>query len=97
MRLGRAWRAALVLVAVSLALTLHLVGAGPTSGVNELANTAVMDPAEGAREWSAFVALVFLAVGNLVALGRRQPNLRVETPKAATPWQRLVTARYSTD
>ena len=97
MRLGRAWRAALVLVAVSLAVTLQLAGAGATSGVSELANTAVMDPGGGAREWSAFVALVFLGLGNLVALGRRQPRPRVETPKAATPWQRLVTARYSTD
>jgi len=100
MRLRRSWNVAVVLVAIALVVTLQFAGAAQTSAaVNDLAagpvpNTAALDSVGGGGEWSAFVALVFLAVANLVALGRRQPRPRPDVPPEATPWQRLVAARY---
>ncbi len=99
MRLRRSWNVAVVLVAVSLVVTLQLVGATQTSAaVSEIAgaavpNTAALDPA-GDGNWSAFVALVFLAVANLVALARRPAMRRAEEPPPQTPWERLIAARY---
>ncbi len=100
MRLRRSWNVAVVLVAVSLVVTLQLVDATQTSAtVSEIAgaavpNTAALDPDGSAGGWSAFVALLFLAVANLVALGRRHPKPRLQVPESSTPWQRLVAARY---
>jgi hypothetical protein len=100
MRLRRSWNVAVVLVAISLVVTLQLAGAAETSAaVNELAtgpmpNTAALDPGGGGGEWSAFVALVFLVVANLVVLARRQPSRRADVRPDSTPWERLVAARY---
>lgn len=100
MRLRRSWNVAVVVVAVSLVVTLQLVDATLTSaaisevGGAALPNTAALDPDGVAGSWSALVVLVFLAVANLVALGRRNPKRRPEVPESSTPWQRLVATRY---
>jgi putative copper export protein len=100
MRLRRSWNVAVVLVAISLMVTLQVAGGVETSAaLSELAsgpvpNTAALDAGGGAGEWSAFVALVFLVVANLVALARRQPSRRADVPPDSTPWERLVAARY---
>ena len=100
MRLRRSWNVAVLLVAISLVVMLQLAGATQTSAaVNELGagpipNTAALDPEGAAGEWAAFVSLLFLAVANLVALARRPPKTRAEEPQPASPWERLVAARY---
>ena len=100
MRFRRSWNVAIVLAAVSLTVTLQLAGATETSAAiggvasGAAANTAALDPDGGAGNWSAFVAIVFLVVANMVALGRRQPVRRAEEPPSPSPWERLVAARY---
>ncbi len=100
MRLRRSWNVAVLLVAVSVVVTLQLVDATQTSATVStvtgaaVPNTAALDPDGVAGGWSAFVALLFLAVANLVALGRRYPQRRAEMQPSSTPWQRLVAARY---
>lgn len=100
MPIRRSWNVAVVLVAVSLAVTLQVAGPTETSAAiggiasGPVPNTAALDPGGGAGGWSAFVALVFLAVANLVALARRQPRRRLDKQPSSTPWQRLVAARY---
>ena len=88
-----------MLVAVSLTVTLQLAGATETSaaigiGSRPVANTTALDSEGGAGNWSALVAIVFLAVANLVSLARRRPMLRPDEPPLPTPWDRLVAARY---
>lgn len=101
MRFRSSWNVAIVLAAVSLTVALQLAGATETSAAiggsvtsGAVANTAALEPDGGAGIWSAFVAIVFLVVANIVALGRRQPSRRAEEPPSPTPWERLVTARY---
>lgn len=96
MRLRRSWNVAVVLAAVSLMVTLQVVGAAQTGTdvAGPVPNTAALGTDGAAGGWSAFVALIFLVVADLMALGRRQPRRRPDEQRSATPWERLVAARY---
>lgn len=82
MRLRRSWNVAIVLVAVSLMVTLQVVGAAESNATlggiatGAIPNTAALDPDGGAAGWAAFVALLFLVVANLMAFGGRPPETR---------------------